>query len=208
MTKCRFLGNACIELIGSKDHIIIDPAYIKPPTEGIEKMFFTHQHSDHIDLEKLTEIKEKFSTDKEIEMYGPKIVQDEFDIDLKLVKTKSKIKLKNGKVRVYQNDCWKAESCVAYLITIDNKYLLHTADSAKFSNELRHMRERCDYCFIACFEDHYSDYSKFLKRIGAGIVIPYHFNEQKTEMAKGLVDYLIKNNIIARYIKIGESFEI
>ncbi|MBD3228576.1 MAG: hypothetical protein GF329_10345 [Candidatus Lokiarchaeota archaeon] len=208
LTKIRFLGNSCIEIIGEKDHIILDPAFLSPPTKGIEKIFITHHHSDHINLAKLSEIKEKFADNIDLDIYGPKSVKDELKIDLKVLKSKDKVKLKNGKVRIYENNCWKAENCLAYLLVVDNKYILHSADSSKFSNALRNMRKRVDYCFVACFEDNYSDYLKFLKDIGAGIAIPYHFDEEKTEMAKGLVKYLKDNNIIARYIEIGKEFKI
>jgi len=51
MVVCRFLGNACIELISTQDHIIIDPVFLSPPEKGIEEIFVTHHHSDHITQE-------------------------------------------------------------------------------------------------------------------------------------------------------------
>ncbi|MCK4282127.1 MAG: MBL fold metallo-hydrolase, partial [Candidatus Lokiarchaeota archaeon] len=75
MLICRLLGNACIELIGEKDHIIIDPVFLSLPREGIGRVFITHEHSDHINIDKLDEICEKYTENLEwLAIYGPKIV--------------------------------------------------------------------------------------------------------------------------------------
>ncbi|TXT61174.1 MAG: hypothetical protein BAJALOKI1v1_1170007 [Promethearchaeota archaeon] len=41
MAVLRFSGRACIELIGTEDHIIIDPNFVKPPRKGINKKYTT-----------------------------------------------------------------------------------------------------------------------------------------------------------------------
>ncbi len=67
--------------------------------------------------------------DVELEIYGPECIDEHLSIDFTLILPGSRINLNNGFVEVFKNDCWKAEGCVAYLITIENKKILHTADS-------------------------------------------------------------------------------
>ncbi len=208
MPICRFLGNACIEIISEEDHIIIDPAFLTPPKHGIDKIFITHHHFDHISLDKLIELRTNSSKKNEaLQIYGPKCVQDEFDLALTIVKPGSNILLNNGNVSVIENNCWKAEGCVAYLITIDRKKLIHTADSANFSDQLRNLDEEIDICFVACFESNFNDYLYFLRTISPKIAIPYHFTNEKENEAKNLTDFLIKNNIQSQFIAIGKEFK-
>ena len=65
MVACRFLGNACIELISEKDHIIIDPVFLSQPKKGIESIFLTHHHPDHTNLDKINDIEKKLLKIKE-----------------------------------------------------------------------------------------------------------------------------------------------
>ncbi len=209
MLICRFLGNACIELIGEKDHIVIDPVFLSPPREGIGRVFITHEHSDHINIDKFNEICEKYTEKPEwLAIYGPKIVCDNFHFNILEVEPKTKVNLKDGIVEVFENECWKSEECVAYLIEIGGKRILHTADSAKFSNQLRGIKTEIDCCFVACFESNFKDYLEFLKIISPKLVIPYHFTGEKDESAKKLVDFLRGYNINSKFLSIGEEFEI
>ncbi|MFX0181206.1 MAG: MBL fold metallo-hydrolase [Candidatus Hodarchaeota archaeon] len=206
---CRFLGNACIELIGVKDHIIIDPVFLTPPRKEIEWVFITHHHQDHITENKLNEIKENYSfEDKKLEVYGPECLFEELNIGFTLIIPGVKIRLNNGEVKVLENSCWKAEGCIAYLISIDNKRILHTADSAVYSNQLYTLKYNIDLCFVACFVENFEDYLKFIKQITPKQVIPYHFTPQKEENAKKLVQYLKENGINSHFLNIGEEIEV
>jgi len=209
MLICRFLGNACIELIGEKDHIIIDPVFLSPPREGIGRVFITHEHSDHINIDKLDEICEKYTENpKWLAIYGPKIVHNNFKFDILEVEPNTKVILNDGIVEIFENECWKSEDCVAYLIEIGGKKILHTADSAKFSNQLRAIKTEIDCCFIACFENSFNDYLEYLKIISPKLVIPYHFTGEKEENAKKLVDFLKVNNLNSKFLNIGGEFRI
>ncbi len=209
MLICRFLGNACIELIGEKDHIIIDPVFLSPPREGIGRVFITHEHSDHINIDKLDEICEKYTENpKWLAIYGPKIVHNNFKFDILEVESNTKVNLNDGIVEVFENECWKSKGCVAFLIEIGGKRILHTADSAKFSNQLRAIKTEIDCCFIACFESNFNDYLEFLKIISPKLVIPYHFTGEKEENAKKLVDFLKVNNLNSKFLDMGGEFRI
>jgi len=209
MIVIRFLGNACIEIISKQDHIIIDPVFLSLPKKGIEKIFITHHHSDHITRENLIELTPDYVlAGKELEIYGPSCVNKELNIDFTLIQPTSKINLNNGLVRVLENKCWKAEGCVAYLIEIDNKKILHTADSAEFSIELKSLNDEIDICFVACFESNFSDYLKFLKIISPQMAIPYHFTPEKESEAKKLAEFLLNNDINSTFLSIGEEFEL
>ncbi len=209
MVVCRFLGNACIEIIGKQDHIIIDPVFLSYPKKGIEKSFITHHHPDHITQKKLLDLKQNFGLNgKELEIYAPFCVHEVLNINFTLIQPTSRINLNSGLVTVLENNCWKAEGCVAYLIEIDNKKILHTADSADFSNELKSFNNRIDLCFIACFENNFNDYLKFLKKISPKLVIPYHFTQEKEAEAKKLKEFLQDNEVNSKYLSIGQEIEL
>ena len=122
MVICRFLGNACIEIIGSKDHIIVDPVFLSSPKDGIKKIFITHEHNDHIDLQKIADIHKNYSKNENLEIYAPKIVKKRFNIE---INPKREIELHKGTVYVLDNNCWKSDESVAYLIEIRQYGLEH-----------------------------------------------------------------------------------
>jgi L-ascorbate metabolism protein UlaG (beta-lactamase superfamily) len=209
MVEIRFLGNACVEIIGQQDHVIIDPIFLIEPIRGIERIFLTHHHSDHVSQEKLDEIQKNYSIkEKELEIYGPFCVYEELTFDFILIVANSIINLINGYVKVYKNDCWKAPGCVAYLITLDNKKILHTADSASFSDELKSIKTEIDLCFVACFESNYNDYLEYLNKISPILTIPYHFSQEKENDAIKLSKFLIENNINSKFLRIGEKIKL
>ena len=209
MVFCRFLGNACIELIGVKDHIIIDPVFLSFPRKGVERIFITHHHQDHIEITKLKEIEEKFSVEeRELEIYGPECLYEELNVEFTLIIPRFKISLNNGEIEVFENNCWKAEGCVAYLISIDNKKILHTADSAIFSSALRTLKNQVDLCFIACFEENFEGYLNFIREISPKQVIPYHFSAEKEQNGKTISKYLKDNGFNSIFLSIGEEIEL
>jgi L-ascorbate metabolism protein UlaG (beta-lactamase superfamily) len=209
MVFCRFLGNACIELIGVKDHIIIDPVFLSSPRKGIERIFITHHHKDHVEKSKIKEIEERYSAEgKELEIYGPECLYEELNIEFTLIIPSFKISLHYGEIEVFENDCWKAEGCVAYLISIENKKILHTADSANYSDTLRNLKNQVDLCFIACFEDNFEDYLNFIKKITPKLVIPYHLSAEKEQNGKNVSKYLKENGFNSIFLSIGEEIEL
>ena len=107
---------------------------------------------------------------------------------------------------MFDNNCWKSAESVAYLIEIDNISLLHTADSAVFSDQLEAIDKKIDYCFVACFESNFDDYLNFVKTISPKVTIPYHFAYGTEDSAKKLVVFLQINGISVRYVGIGEEF--
>jgi L-ascorbate metabolism protein UlaG (beta-lactamase superfamily) len=210
MIQCRFLGRACIEIISENDHIIIDPNYVKPPRKGINKILLTHEHDDHLSQEDIQKIyKEYIREDQDCMIYGPLSVKDKIGItEPIIVEDGTIIDLNEGDIRVFSMDCWGADSCVAYLIAIEDKYILHTADSANYSERLKKITEPVDCSFVACFEDYYEDYLDFIQRINPRLTIPYHFDPEKEEMGKNLADYLDKQGINVRFLHSGEEIEI
>jgi len=45
--RLRWLGHSCIEIVGHH-HILIDPDFYRPPGPGVEYIFITHGHEDHL----------------------------------------------------------------------------------------------------------------------------------------------------------------
>ncbi len=209
MVLCRFLGNACLEVIGVKDHIIVDPVFLSSPRKGIERILITHHHQDHIEISKIKEIEEKYSVEgRELEIYGPECLYEELNFAFTLIIPSFKISLHNGEIEVFDNDCWKAEGCVAYMISIDNKKILHTADSATFSSALRTLKNQVDVYFIACFVENFEDYLNFIQEISPKQVIPYHFSAGKEQNGKKISEYLKDNGFNSLFLSIGEELEL
>ncbi|TFF90900.1 MAG: hypothetical protein EU548_00690 [Promethearchaeota archaeon] len=207
MVICRFLGRSCLEIIGLKDHIIIDPNYIENPKKGIEKIFITHEHEDHFNLKKINKIRHDYSLEnKNIEIFGPKSIKNEFDLNYNRIKNGLKIKLDNFIIDAFKIDCYKSKECYAYLISKGDIRLLHTADSSHFSNELRNLNLEVDYCFIACYEDEFSNYLKFLNHISPKITFPYHFGQGKEENAKKLSSLIMESGLESKFLEIGAEF--
>jgi len=207
MVVCRYLGRACVEIITERDHLIIDPNYVESPKKGIEKLLLTHEHDDHLSPEKIRILYEKYvDKDKELKIFGPISTKDKVNIkEVLIIKDESKIEINNGRIEVFKIDCWKSEACVAYLITVDRKRILHTADSAKYSDRLRTIEKGIDCCFIATFENFYQDYLDFIKTIQPKLTIPYHFGPDKKQMGKNTAQFLEDNNVKVKYLDLGEE---
>ena len=191
-----------------KDHIIIDPNFTEVPKKGIQKIFLTHEHEDHTNLEKIEEITRNYVNDKDkLEIYGPKSVKKEFNLNIKIIKKDKRIKLQNLIMEPYPIECYKSRGCFSYVITKGDVKILHTADSNKFSKNLRDLKQQIDFCFIACFKDYFNDYLNFLNELFPKITFPYHFNLGDESDAKNLVNFLNENGIESKYIQIGTEFE-
>ncbi|MGV9171328.1 MAG: MBL fold metallo-hydrolase [Promethearchaeia archaeon] len=210
MISVRFLGNACVEIISDDDHIIIDPNYLVAPRKGINKVLITHEHDDHIDPEKLVEIRNKYIREnQDLEIYGSKSVAEKLDMGIEVVEHGAKIQLEDGDIKVFKNNCWKAEDCLAFLVLLAGREILHTADSASYSDELRKVQQDIDCCFVACFEDYFVDYFEFLRKISPKLAIPYHYGKGDDDMAKNLINFVKENDKInIRYLEIGGEFEL
>lgn len=208
MVVLRFLGRCCIEVKTLQDHFIIDPHYFEPPEKGIEEIFITHDHDDHFDVEKIAEIKESYLGEEgSLSIYGPKGLQKKTDLKLEFARQEEEIELNDTTITPFEVKCYKADQCFAYLITIGDVNVLHTADSALFSERLKKLKPNVDYCFVACFEDNFEDYLNFLKDVYPKVTFPYHFDPGEEEKAKKLVEYLNDNTIEASFLEIGSEFE-
>jgi len=210
MIIVRYLGRACVEIITDNDHIIIDPNFVNPPRKGINKILLTHEHDDHLSNENIQKIyKEYVREDQEIKIFGPESTKDQVAIaEPFIVKDGTIIDLNDGKIEVFSVDCWGADSCVAYLVRIDGKRILHTADSANYSDRLRNIEKAVDCCFVACFEDYYDDYLHFIKKIVPKLTIPYHFGPDEKEMGKNLAKFLKENDVKVEFLISGEEVKI
>jgi len=211
MVKIRFLGRSCLELITLKDHFIIDPNYLRPPTKGIEIVFFTHGNMYHFDPNKLKEIQENYfeneDDEEELEIYGPDILREKTEFEIKKIKDGKKISFEDTEIAVFEVECERPEQCYSYVFTIGEVRVLHTADSALFSDRLRNFQEKIDYCFISCFEANFKDYLLFLQKINPKVIFPFHFIEGEEEKGKKLVEYLMSNGLESSFLDIGDEFE-
>ena len=191
-----------------KDHIIIDPNFTVLPKKGIQKIFLTHEHEDHTNLEKIEEITKNYVNDiKNFEIYGPKSIEKKFNLKVKTIKKDQRIKLQNLIIEPYIIECYKSTECFAYVIIKGDVKLLHTADSHKFSRNLRDLKRQIDFCFIACFKEFFNNYLDFLNELFPQITFPYHFNLGDEGNAKDLVAFLNENGIESKFIEIGTEFE-
>ena len=187
--RVRWLGNSCVEVEGEK-RVLIDPNYVIKPEGKFDFVLVTHEHSDHIDPEKLKEI--EFGR-----LFAPSATLEEYGLDGESVRPGDEI---DG-IKVLESWCWKAKESVSYLCY----GVLHTGDSAKFPDA------EAKLVFTACFPDFYEDYVREMKRLKPELVIPIHYDysrEEKRKNAEGLVELLKREGINARIVEPGEVIEI
>ena len=187
--KVRWLGNACLEVFGEK-HFLIDPNFLVNVKKFLEFILITHEHADHYSPEKCAKILPKTT------VYAPRTTLDKFGIEGVAVKTGDKI---DG-IEVLESDCWGSEESVSYFY----KGLLHSGDSAKFPEI-----DGVKLVFTACFLDYYEDYMRAFKRLRPDLVIPFHYDVQKSpDNAVGLKQMCKERGINCRLLKVGEYIEI
>ncbi len=185
--RVRWLGNSCIEVVDGKS-ILIDPNYIVEPEENVELILVTHEHADHFDLEKF----EKLGVKK---LVAPKATLEEFGLEG--IEAKPGMEVEG--VKILESWCWKAKESVSYFY----KGILHAGDSAKFP-EVGGVK----VVFTACFPDYYGDYLKEFQRMKPGLIIPFHYSEEKIENAKGLKKLLDENGLNCKILEVGGEIEI
>lgn len=185
--KLRWLGNSCVEIFSDK-HLVIDPNYIAEPDTSVDYVLITHEHSDHIDLEKLRKLDYR-------KLAAPEFVLRSFSLEGIRAKPRRSIE----GIRILESWCWKARESVSYYY----RGVLHSGDSAKFPEV-----DDVKVVFTACFPDFYDSYVSEMKRLNPEIVIPIHFSPEKKVNAEGLKDRLDDVGISCRILEIGESIEI
>jgi len=188
--KVRWLGNSCVEISEGFD-LLIDPNYTVDPKEKYKIICVTHEHIDHIDVEKLKKIEYEL-------LIAPRATLDEFGISGKAVRPGDEV---DG-IKVLESWCWKAKESVSYFYM----GVLHPGDSAKFPEA-----EGVKLAFTACFPDFFDQYVEELKRLEPELVVPFHYDyekEKKRENAEKLVELLLKESIEARVVKPGEVIKM
>ncbi|MFO8018335.1 MAG: hypothetical protein R6U96_06840 [Promethearchaeia archaeon] len=229
-TKIRSLGNACLELIDKDDHLIFNPNYIISPEKGINHLFLTDIDPNHLNLEKINEIKKKFSRrielneeaedeDEEAEeeedemeldliIYGPETVKKETELEIEVLKrNKEIIKLKDFQVEAHQVECFNTEACISYIIRRGDITILFSGNTSKFSKNLRQLNEKIDYCFIPSIEEFFDHYLDFIKEVSPRVIFPHHFKTGEEEKAKNLVKIIREEGFEAQFLEIGDEFE-
>ena len=185
--RIRWLGNSCVEIFEDK-HIVIDPNYLVKPEKGIDYVLVTHEHSDHIDVEKLRELDYK-------NLIAPKFVLKEFNLEGIVAEVGKEIE----GIKILESWCWKAVESVSYYY----RGALHSGDSSKFPDV-----EDVRVVFTACFPDFYDEYVAEMMRLKPELVIPIHYKEEKVKNAEGLKERLEEVGIKCRILRVGETIEI
>lgn len=192
--KLRWLGNSALEIDGEKK-IIIDPNYTVEPEVDPDIILITHEHDDHIDPEKLAEIR-----GDETKVYAPQSVYDNFDIEGEVVESGQIIE---ANIKVLDIDCYNAESSVAYFYN----GIYHTGDASTYPNP----DEEIKVLFTACFNDHFARYIETCVKLDPDLAIPYHYDpEERQELlqAKGLSSKLNQINCNSEVVELGEEIEV
>ena len=157
--KLRWLGNSALE-IDDEEKIIIDPDYVVEPEIEADIILITHEHDDHIDPDKLAEIKNEDS-----KVYAPQSVYDNFDIEGEVVESGDVIE---DNIKVLAIDCYKAETSVAYFYN----GVYHTGDASTYPDP----GEEIEVLFTACFQDHYASYIEACVKLDPNLAIPFHYD--------------------------------
>lgn len=182
--KFRWLGNSCVEIVGRK-HILIDPNYLIDPQPAIDYILVTHEHSDHFDAEKVRKLSGQ--------IVAPRSVLDEFGVDARIVEPGDILE----NIRVVESFCWKSRGSVGYLIE-DRRRLLHLGDSTKFPEV------KADVAFVPVFPEYHDEIASGVMQIGASLVIPIHYSDEKRRNA----EMLGKKIEICKLIRPGEWMEL
>ncbi len=185
--RVRWLGNSCVE-IDAEMRVLIDPNYVMQPDGHFDVVAITHEHADHIDVEKLKNI----SYEK---LIAPRQTLETYDLDGVAVKPGDSV----DDIAVLESWCWKAKESVSYFYA----GVLHAGDSAKFPSV-----ENVKIVFTACFPDYYNEYVDEMLRLRPELVIPFHYSPDKKANAEGLKTKLEEAGISCRLLEIGESVEL
>lgn len=190
--KIRWLGNSCLEISGEKN-ILIDPSYMKKPQIEPDIILITHEHSDHIDPDKLEEF-------KDYKLYAPSSVFEEHDISGETIQAGDTIE---NDIKVIGVDAYGTEEAVCYYYN----GLYHTADASNYKDP----GEEVEVLFTACFPNLYNDYLKSIRNVQPELTIPYHIDpgdKEDLEDLNGLKNFLIEHDIKTRILQMGEELEI
>ncbi|MET1125227.1 MAG: MBL fold metallo-hydrolase [Archaeoglobaceae archaeon] len=184
--KLGWLGNSCV-VIEAEMRVIVDPNYVAEPVGSFDYVLVTHEHADHIDIEKLRNLDYK-------KLVAPEHTLKMYDLEGIAAKPGDKF---DG-IEVLESWCWKSEESVSYLYN----GVLHAGDSAKFPDC------KARVVLTACFPDYYDDYVSEMKRLKPELVIPVHFKPEKRKNAEGLCERLAGEGINCRILEIGEFIEL
>ncbi|MFW6110562.1 MAG: MBL fold metallo-hydrolase [Thermoproteota archaeon] len=188
--KVRWLGNACLEIFGEEQHLLVDPNFLREPNKDPDLILLTHEHDDHYNPEGCADII------SETPVYAPQTSLKKFDLDGVPVKAGDNI---DG-IQVKKSWCWNSQESVSYFY----KGLLHAGDSAQFPQV-----EGIKLVFTACFPDYYEDYITAFKRLKPELVIPFHYDvPEGLDDAKGLKKKLDQADINCKLLKIGEKVSV
>ncbi len=186
----RWLGNACVEIIGKKK-ILIDPNYLIPPNKELNYVLVTHEHPDHF-REEAKEIKARF--------YAPETAIKAFNLEnlAEPVKPGNKI----GNIEVVESFCLKSKESVGYLI-YDKKKILHLGDSFKTPEV------ETDIVFLPIFKPYHKEIIEAAQKCKAETIYLIHYSpEKKMDVALELVGKMEKAGLNAKVINTGEQITL
>lgn len=178
-----------------EENIIIDPNYKVEPEVEPDIILITHEHDDHIDPEKLSEI-----TNSSTNIYAPESVLKKFDLEGEMVESGQEI---NKGVRVLDIDCYQADSSVGYFYN----GIYHTGDASRYPDPGEEIR----VLFTACFASHLSDYIETCIKLDPEFAIPFHYDpeiRQELLEAKGLSSKLEQIGCESKVLELGEEVKV
>ncbi len=211
MTKVRYLGGCCVEIIGLNRHIIIDPVYDVDPLSGINVVLFSTKTSQHFNLKVLRELKQNFAARDDLRIFAPKVLRktlsnNDFGDCVEKIRDKKPMFEKGLEAKAFKLDCKNREECYGFTISKGNGHILHSSSSISFSTKAKKLQNKVDYAFIPSFEDHNQEYFDFVISINPKIVFPYNFRPGEENRAKKMAEHLSEMGLEAKFIEIGTEF--
>jgi L-ascorbate metabolism protein UlaG (beta-lactamase superfamily) len=185
--RFRWLGNACIEIVG-KRHLLVDPNFVLPPEPTVDLILITHEHDDHFSGE---------ARELEAPMWAPQSAVEAFDLAATVVKPG----YTQGGVEVVPSFCYGSEESVGYLVH-DEVALLHLGDS------FRSPEVETEIIFVPIFADYHEEILEAIRTSGARWAYPIHYDPaEKRELAQRLAERIQAQGVEAGLLPLGEWVE-
>jgi L-ascorbate metabolism protein UlaG (beta-lactamase superfamily) len=187
--KFRWLGEACLEIVADRRHLLVDPNFELDPQPDVDLILVTHEHDDHF-RDEARELGAPF--------WAPRSAVDAFDLEATVVEPGHE----DGEIEVVPSFCYGSEESVGYLVHGEDD-LLHLGDS------FRSPEVETDVVFVPIFADYHEEILEAIETCGASRAYPIHYDPgEKGDLAQELVEKIRARGVESAVLPMGEWVEL